>query len=108
MSSGADIADVRVCFRYGLRGWSAPVIGGGLLLLLLLFLFLLLLLLLLQALTQRLLLVVVEPPSSQIFKYGSFSVSCRQEQEAAGWTVMKRMKDGEVGPAHTLLLRPGL
>lgn len=47
-------------------------------------------------------LVVVDPPTSQFFKYEGFSVSCSgdgQEQEVAGWTVMKRTKDGEVGPA---------
>lgn len=47
--------------------------------------------------------VVVEPSTSQFFKYNRFSVSCgadEQEQEVTGWTVMKRTKDGEVGPAE--------
>lgn len=54
--------------------------------------------------------VVVEPPSSQFFKYSSFSVSCGgdgQEEDATGWTVMKRMTDGEVGPALKPLSRQG-
>lgn len=47
--------------------------------------------------------VVIEPSTSQFFKYQRFSVSCsadEQEQEVSGWTVMKRTKDGEVGPAN--------
>lgn len=47
--------------------------------------------------------VVIEPSTAQFFKYQSFSVSCgadEREQEVSGWTVMKRTKDGEVGPAN--------
>lgn len=49
--------------------------------------------------------VVVKPPMSQFFKYQSFFVSCsdgEQEQEVPGWTVMKRMEDGEVGDEPSL------
>ncbi|XP_061566506.1 low affinity immunoglobulin gamma Fc region receptor II-a-like [Cololabis saira] len=40
--------------------------------------------------------VTVSPDRSQFFKYGTFSVSCEDEDAGpAGWRVMKRMKDGQ-------------
>lgn len=40
--------------------------------------------------------VSVAPERSQFFKYDHFSVSCEGDEEASGWGVMQRMKDGEV------------
>lgn len=42
--------------------------------------------------------LTVSPKKSQFFKYDSFSVSCEEEEEEAGWRVMKRTMDGEVRP----------
>lgn len=56
--------------------------------------------------------VTVEPGTSQFFKYDSFSVTCDDEEEgeeeATGWTVMKRMEDGEVCPKKPTALDPDL
>ncbi|XP_034021055.1 low affinity immunoglobulin gamma Fc region receptor II-a-like [Thalassophryne amazonica] len=48
--------------------------------------------------------LVVTPKRLQFLKYDSFSVSCEEEdeEESVGWTVMKKMEDGEVRPCLSL------